>query len=476
MIPDRSDYGKVGEQFIWFMGVVEDRNDPLQLGRVRVRIFDQHTGDIDQLPTDHLPWAQPMQSITSAAISGVGTSPTGLVEGSWVVGFFMDGSDRQRPLVMGSLGGIPVEDGHFEDGFADPSGIYPKPSRSAEPDTPRLARWEAEEDESLMAKRASRTTSVPISVGTWANSAGPEISKEKDAKGNFTRRTWTEPHPRYNGESSDYLTNVMPLYPFNHVYRGEQGNVVELDETPGNIRQHHYHPSGTFTEVMHQGDKVTKVVANNYTIIVENDKLYIRGIHNITVEGDTNIYSKGSYIHEVDGDYLLTIKGDRLTKIVGNDIREVMSDDSTQINGNKNERVSKEKREITDWTYTETVGNNHISQVKQNEQLSIFGNQQQTISANSTQIVLGHGDLGVGLNYNIGANNINTTMINYGTETYGTSLALSTGTTYGRTIGTAESYDIGTTWTGTTQEQWLHTTETTIDITGKTKIDLNKDV
>ena len=469
------DYKRVGTEFIWFMGVVEDRNDPLQLGRVRVRIFGHHTGDTNELPPDHLPWAQPMQPITSAAISGVGTSPTGLVEGSWVVGFFMDGKDRQRPLVMGSLAGIPDRDSHFQDGFVDPSGVYPKPSRASEPDTPRLARWEAEEDESLMAKRSSRTTDVPISVGTWANSAGPEISKEKDAKGNFTRETWTEPNPRYNGES-DYKTNVMPLYPFNHVYRGESGNVIELDETPGNIRTNHYHPSGTFTEVMHLGDKVTKVVANNYTIIVENDKLYIRGFQNITVEGDTNIYSKGSFIHEVDGDYLLTIKGDRITKIVGNDVREVMSDDSTQINGNKNERVSKEKREITDWTYTETVGNNHISTVKQNEQLSIFGNQQQTISANSTQIVLGHGDLGVGLNYNIGANNINTTIINYGTEDYGTSLNLTTGTTYGRTIGTAEAYVIGTTWTGITGDTWLHTTETTIDITGKTKIDLNKDV
>ena len=458
---------KVGQEFIWFMGVVEDRNDPLQLGRCRVRIFGHHTGSFTTLPPEDLPWAQPMQPVTSAAISGVGQSPTGLVEGTWVVGFFMDGSDRQRPMIMGSVAGIPGETTHFQEGFSDPNGIYPKPSQSGEPDTPKLSRVEAETDESLMAKRATRTSSVPISVGTWANSAGPDISKEKDAKGNFTRNHWTEPNPRYNGESQ-YKTNIMPTYPYNHVYRGEQGNVVEFDETPGNIRQHHYHPSGTFTEVMHLGDKVTKVVANNYTIIVQNDKCYIRGFQNITVEGDTNIYSKGSFIHEVDGDYLLTVKGDRMTKITGNDITEILSDSSTQINGNKNERVAKEKREITDWTYTETVGNNHISQVKKNEQVSIFGNRQETISANSSQIVLGHGDLGVGLNYNIGANNMNSTLINYAT--------LTTGTTYGRDIGTAESYTIGTTWTGTTGGQWTHTTETIIDMTGKTKIDLNKDV
>ena len=31
--------------FIWFAGVVEDRNDPLKLGRCRVRCLGYHTED-----------------------------------------------------------------------------------------------------------------------------------------------------------------------------------------------------------------------------------------------------------------------------------------------------------------------------------------------------------------------------------------------------------------------------------------------
>ena len=31
--------------FSWFVGVVEDRNDPLKLGRVRVRCLGYHTSD-----------------------------------------------------------------------------------------------------------------------------------------------------------------------------------------------------------------------------------------------------------------------------------------------------------------------------------------------------------------------------------------------------------------------------------------------
>lgn len=93
--------------FFWWFGVVEDRMDPLLLGRVRVRIIGYHSDDQSLLATDDLPWAIPMQSINSAAISGKGDAPLGPLEGTWVIGFFADGKDCQQPVVMGTLGGLP---------------------------------------------------------------------------------------------------------------------------------------------------------------------------------------------------------------------------------------------------------------------------------------------------------------------------------------------------------------------------------
>ena len=78
------------EGFIWWVGVVEDRFDPLYLGRCKVRILGWHTKDKTILPTKNLPWCSPIQPITSAAQTGVGISPTGVVEGSWVFGFYRD--------------------------------------------------------------------------------------------------------------------------------------------------------------------------------------------------------------------------------------------------------------------------------------------------------------------------------------------------------------------------------------------------
>lgn len=92
-----------------YTGVVENRKDPLKLGRCQVRIVGVHTHDKNLLATSDLPWAYPIQSINSAAISGIGQSPVGVVEGTWVVVMFRD-DDNQQPIILGSIGGIPQQE------------------------------------------------------------------------------------------------------------------------------------------------------------------------------------------------------------------------------------------------------------------------------------------------------------------------------------------------------------------------------
>lgn len=89
--------------FNWWIGVVEDRMDPEKMGRLKVRIYGYHTDNKVILPTKDLPWATPIQPITSAAISGIGLSPIGPIEGTWVIGFFLDGEDMQQPAVFGTI-------------------------------------------------------------------------------------------------------------------------------------------------------------------------------------------------------------------------------------------------------------------------------------------------------------------------------------------------------------------------------------
>lgn len=102
----------------FYTGCVESRDDPLKLGRCQVRIVGLHTEDKTRLPTKDLPWAFPVSPITSANISGVGTTPIGPVEGTWVLIMFMD-ADEQLPIMMGTLGGV----AQIENATDDPGRI-----------------------------------------------------------------------------------------------------------------------------------------------------------------------------------------------------------------------------------------------------------------------------------------------------------------------------------------------------------------
>jgi len=101
---DRLFQGKNG--FIWWFGEVESNGDPMGVGRCRVRIHGWHNPSIEELPTDALPWAYPITPITNAGVAGVGKSPTGLLPGSVVFGFFLDGESGQSPIMIGVAGGV----------------------------------------------------------------------------------------------------------------------------------------------------------------------------------------------------------------------------------------------------------------------------------------------------------------------------------------------------------------------------------
>lgn len=112
-----------------FYGVVEDRMDPEPLGRVRVRVYGVHPfgkaqGDVSGLPTEDLLWMPVLLPSTSASTSGVGSSPTGLVEGSHVFGLWLD-KYKTSGIVLGTWAGNQVEKPNSNEGFSDPTGLYP---------------------------------------------------------------------------------------------------------------------------------------------------------------------------------------------------------------------------------------------------------------------------------------------------------------------------------------------------------------
>lgn len=233
--------------FIWFIGVVEDINDPEQISRVKVRILGHHTADKKSLKTNDIMWAMTLMPTTSASVSGVGFSPSGLVNGSYVVGFWMDGEDAQRPVIIGSWHGIPQELADVNLGFNDPGGVYPKEVN--EPDTNKLAR--------------GQNTIVDVI------------------------------DDKINNPASVYKA----VYPNNKVFQSTSGHTIELDDTTDGERIRVYHKSGSFVEFHPNGD-VVQSNKNKWQITTGNDS--------VRVVGDVKIFVDGSADIDVGGDTTIT--------------------------------------------------------------------------------------------------------------------------------------------------------------------------
>lgn len=114
----------------FFYGVVEDRLDPLKLGRVRVRVYSLHPyqnkeDPVSGLRTEDLLWMSVLSPINSASVSGVGSSPVGILPGTHVFGVYLD-KYYLNGLVLGTTTGRVFEEPNKTTGFSDPLGVYPQ--------------------------------------------------------------------------------------------------------------------------------------------------------------------------------------------------------------------------------------------------------------------------------------------------------------------------------------------------------------
>ena len=276
--------------FIWFNGVVEDRMDPTYTGRVKVRCIGFHTASKSNLPTSDLPWAQVVLPTTSPGITGLGQSPSFLVEGSWVYGYFRDDERCQEPVVLGSLPGRPSEYGNPNKGFYDPNArendttksVYPR--EIDEPDVNRLAVNNPDKQHSSLTTRtADRLTNIQ-----------------------GVNNTWNQPEISYNAS-----------YPYNHVYESESGHIMEFDDTTDAKRIHLRHTSGTSIEMTNNGDTIEITKNNRYILVTADNKVYIKGTKDVVIDGDYDLKVNGNYNISVAGNKTETISGTKTSNTTG---------------------------------------------------------------------------------------------------------------------------------------------------------------
>ena len=327
------------EGFYWFTGIIEDRNDPLYLNRVRVRIHGSHSHDKQFIATPDLPWSEVLMPTTTASLSGLGNTTHGLVEGSVVMGFYRDGKICQDPVIMGSFVGIPQSYYRIDEQVDDKGNRkYSEISRTAEDgfNDPRLdseSSYEGTPD-GKNPKHINRNYGLTLALdksprrdGETKGEAYPKTSYIGGSSVNLLARATdyesenTNPvakiYPILNvdeetlsiGEGAtddddslfniqgekplrDTTTYLKPKYPFNWVHESESGHIFEIDDTPDYERIHLYHKSGTRIEIDKDGNRVDKITKNKYTVVAGDDWVTITGNVNVNVDGVINVFTK----------------------------------------------------------------------------------------------------------------------------------------------------------------------------------------
>lgn len=321
-----------------YRGVVEDNNDPLRMGRCRIRIWGIHTDvkeetEAEGIPTDKLPWSEPCLGLLEGSVSGAGLFSVPL-QGSHVFLFF-EGGNWECPRYFATAPGKPTEGPDTTKGFNDPDGAYPRGDRLNEPDIHRLARAQNIEGTIVQYKNDNLDLGVPTA----------------DAK------SWSEPESAYDAE-----------YPKNIVLSTHKGIVIEIDNTSGAERVHVFHPSNSYIEIDVGGNMVIRNEGVRYDIV--------RDDRNTHVENDDNTTVDGASTRKVGLSETIDISNNQSESIGGARTTGVGTDDTLTVGSARVSTVG------TDDTLT--VGTTRSVGVGTNDILTVGGNQTITITGSCT--------------------------------------------------------------------------------------------
>ena len=379
--------------FRWFTGVVEDINDPMEMGRIKVRCYGYHTENKRELPTKDLPFFHVMMPITSGSIGGVGQSATGVLRGSWVVGFFRDGHACQDAIVLGTLPSkTPKSTADFNIGFKDPTGEHPRYEDSI--DNPKGATSDYWDSKSYLMKTDLRDDSLVEVAGSedllqipTAIPPNNQILTDNKEESYFERKRWIHPDPD---------NNHIPMYPKNHVKEYESGHVMEVDDTAGRERILTMHTGGTFEEFSSDSPKgggpsvrTLVVNGNNYQVTLEDDFVSVKGNCNLTVDKDVRVLVKGNYHLEVEGDYTVNVQGNIYKKVGLSEFSETIGDLSHNITGKVTKRIGKSERKLIVGAGLETDDISYNLEVVNNGDIQVGGNLNTVVNGNENRTVLG---------------------------------------------------------------------------------------
>lgn len=331
---------KMGEHFQWFIARVVNLEDEYRLGRVQIRVIDSQTGEIlgkfkenRGITDEQLLWAWPISAIQSASlhqvkinekekvdmgidvpswIGAVGLSPTGIAIGTYVYGFYLDGIEKNIPMIFGT---------------------YHKQSKFPE---------EIIDGESYLQTQELQNAKgywdvAPLAQGDFTDPQGATVkgqSLPKEETQAVVLKMTNEPKSAYDVR-----------YPFNTTYTTKSGHAIELDDTPGHERLHMWHKSGSYEEISNgtgfEGRRVVKTVGNDYHVVKKDKHILVKQSEFTEVNNARIVSVGGAEIKTVGENQTIDVKSHRHIHVQGettyihmkNRVITIEGNDTLTVNG-----------------------------------------------------------------------------------------------------------------------------------------------
>jgi len=362
-----------------YRGVVEDNNDPLNVGRVKVRIFGLHTQDNENtsspkngkfgiIKSSDLVWAEVNGPTSFGLVSGVGVSSV-LLQGTWVR-VILENDNPNKPVVFGTISGTSQQRKKYADGegFNDKDGIYPLDARLTEPDIHRFVR-----NDKLNAQTYDTPKSVYSSKDTPHKQINDNVDKVTTTDSvSGADATQTEPNS----------TNDASTYPNNNVIETASGHVIEFDDTPNNERIRLYHTSGSYFEIKPDGTFVQKSVnatgKNHFIAMADVEEHIAKNVRRLIEQNLDEIVSQNVRRHigaNLDEHITKTVT----RQIDINLVDHVKGDATITVDGNLTWNVTGNVNMNCSGSYTDQITNGYTLNAA-SETISVSGDSSLTAS------------------------------------------------------------------------------------------------
>lgn len=155
----------------------------------------------------------------------------------------------------------------------------------------------------------------------------------------------------YNGGGDIGVPLLVPdqkpsIFPFNQVQESLSGHVIEVDDTPGGERVLIKHNTGSGVECKADGSVVISSRNHKVEICGGDNTVIVEGRANLVYHGNLNLTVSGDYNVTVGGNYNVDVAGNKTEKIQDSHRKTVGRNESKTIKGSRDQKILGENTDI----------------------------------------------------------------------------------------------------------------------------------